>query len=111
MKNPNSPLYDPSYGSSVAVLGQKVMTILVMGLQSKGCNIVNVNTDGVMFTVSTMEDLSEVYAFVKKWETAFGLTLTETTYVEFEQADVNNYRAKDSYGTVITKGKKFKDVA
>lgn len=111
MKNPNSPLYDPSYGSSIAVLGQKVMTILVMGLHAKGCDIVNVNTDGIMFTVPNADDLSNIYEFVKKWETAFGLTLEETTYVEFEQADVNNYRAKDSYGTVITKGKKFKDAA
>jgi hypothetical protein len=109
MKNPNSPLYDPSYGSSIAVLGQKVMTILVMGLQSKGCDIVNVNTDGVMFTGP--EDLSEIYTFVNKWETAFGLTLVEDTYVEFEQADVNNYRAQDSQGNVIVKGKKFKDAA
>jgi hypothetical protein len=109
MKNPNSPLYDPSYGSSIAVLGQKVMTILVMGLQSKGCDIVNVNTDGVMFTGPT--DLSEIYTFVNKWEKAFGLTLVEDTYVEFEQADVNNYRAQDSQGNVIVKGKKFKDAA
>ena len=109
MKNPNSPLYDPSYGSSIAVLGQKVMTILVMGLQSKGCDIVNVNTDGVMFTGPT--DLSEIYTFVNKWEKAFGLTLVEDTYVEFEQADVNNYRAQDSQGNLIVKGKKFKDAA
>lgn len=109
MKNPNSPLYDPSYGSSIAVLGQKVMTILVMGLQSKGCDIVNVNTDGVMFTGP--EDLSDIYQFVNKWESAFGLKLTEEAYVEFEQADVNNYKAKDSHGNVIVKGKKFKDVA
>lgn len=105
MKNPNSPLYDPSYGSSVAVLGQKVMTILVMGLQAKGCTIINVNTDGVMFTIPDGTDIS---TFVQKWETAFGLTLTQKIYVEFQQADVNNYKAKDTDGNVIVKGKKFK---
>ena len=107
MKNPNSPLYDPSYGSSIAVLGQKVMTILVMGLQSKGCNIVNLNTDGVMFTYDKADPF-EVNSFVKKWESAFGLNLAQKTYTEFQQADVNNYRAVDTDGNVITKGKKFK---
>ena len=107
MKNPNSPLYDPSYGSSIAVLGQKVMTILVMGLQSKGCNIVNLNTDGVMFTYDKADPFA-VNSFVKKWESVFGLTLTQKTYTEFQQADVNNYRAVDTDGNVITKGKKFK---
>ena len=107
MKNPNSPLYDPSYGSSIAVLGQKVMTILVMGLQSKGCNVVNLNTDGVMFSYDRADPF-EVNSFVKRWESAFGLTLTQKTYVEFQQADVNNYRAVDTDGNVITKGKKFK---
>lgn len=107
MKNPNSPLYDPSYGSSVAVLGQKVMTILVMGLQAKGCNIINVNTDGVMFTALGV-DAASINAFVKKWEGAFGLTLTQKTFASFEQADVNNYKAVDGDGNVIIKGKKFK---
>lgn len=110
MKNPNSPLYDPSYGSSVAVLGQKVMTILVTGLQAKGCDIVNLNTDGVMFTYDRADPF-EVKSFVKKWEAAFGLSLTQKTYVEFQQADVNNYRAVDTDGNVIAKGKKFKSDA
>jgi hypothetical protein len=57
------------------------------------------------------EDLSDIYQFVNKWESAFGLKLTEEAYVEFEQADVNNYKAKDSHGNVIVKGKKFKDAA
>lgn len=107
MKNPRSLLYDPSYGSSIAVLGQKVMTILVMGLKSKGCDIINLNTDGVMFTYNEADPL-EVNSFVKKWESVFGLTLTQKTYTEFQQADVNNYRAVDTDGNVITKGKKFK---
>lgn len=110
MKNPSSPLYDPSYGSSIAVLGQKVMTILVMGLQHKGCDIINVNTDGVMYTCRDAES-SDISAFIDKWESAFGLKLTEKTFVEFEQADVNNYRAKDSDGKLIIKGKKFRPVA
>lgn len=106
MKNPNSPLYDPSYGSSIAVLGQKVMTILVMGLQAKGCDIINVNTDGVMFVGP--DDPARIKLFIEKWESAFGLTLTHDSFTDFEQADVNNYKAVDKNGHVIVKGKKFK---
>ena len=49
MKFQSSDLYDPEYGNSVAVTGQVLITILALGLYNAGCEILNINTDGIMF--------------------------------------------------------------
>jgi hypothetical protein len=102
MKSKVSPLYDPYYASSIAVRGQVLITILAMGLKSIGCEIININTDGIFLKpVDGYENLCE------KWEQRTGLTLSHKKYASIAQADVNNYRLIDYDGNVINKGAKF----
>ena len=97
-------LYDPYMASSVSVLGQIIMTILITGLQAQGCEIINANTDGLI--IKANGDWKPV---CKKWETMLDLTLERKHIKEFEQADVNNYRAVYDDDTEIRKGIKFKE--
>jgi hypothetical protein len=102
MKSKTSPLYDPYYASSIAVKGQVLITILAMGLASIGCEIININTDGIfMKPVDGYKDLCD------KWEARTGLHLSHKKYASIVQADVNNYRLTDYDGNVINKGAKF----
>ena len=97
-------LYDPYMASSVSVLGQIVMTILITGLQNEGCKIVNANTDGLI-----IEPSGNWSAVCEKWETMLNLKLERKHIKELEQADVNNYRAVYSDGVEVLKGAKYKE--
>lgn len=102
MKSKTSALYDPYYASSIAVRGQVLITILAMGLSAIGCEIININTDGIFLKpVDGYEDLC------KKWEDRTGLRLSHKKYAAIIQADVNNYRLTDYDGNIINKGAKF----
>ena len=102
MKSKTSPLYDPYYASSIAVRGQVLITILAMGLKSIGCEIININTDGIFLKpVDGYKDLCD------KWESRTGLHLSHKKYASIVQADVNNYRLCDYDGNIINKGAKF----
>lgn len=106
MKAPWCALYDPYMASSVAVLGQTVMTILITNLQEHGCKIINANTDGLIVDVNLA---SAWMSACKVWEKNTGLTLEMKEIKTLEQADVNNYRAEYKDGTVVCKGAKYKD--
>lgn len=97
-------LYDPYMASSVSVLGQIVMTILITGMQKEGCKIVNANTDGLI-----IEPHGSWSSICDKWEQMLNLKLERKHIKELEQADVNNYRALYSDGTEVLKGAKYKD--
>lgn len=97
-------LYDPYMASSVAVLGQIVLTILIEGLQKEGCQIINANTDGLIIKPS-----GKWAAICDKWESMLDLELERKVIMELEQADVNNYRAIMENGTEVRKGAKFKE--
>lgn len=97
-------LYDPYMASSVAVLGQIVLTILMTGLQKVGCRIVNANTDGLI-----MEPAGDWNSICEKWEQMLDLRLERKEISELEQADVNNYRATYHDGKVVCKGAKYKE--
>ena len=102
MKSKISPLFDPYYASSIAVRGQVLITILAMGLKSIGCEIININTDGIFLKpVDGYKELCD------KWEARTGLHLSHKKYAAIVQADVNNYRLTDYDGNVINKGAKF----
>ena len=102
MKSKNSTLYDPYYASSIAIRGQVLITILTMGLANVGCEIINVNTDGIFF-----KPAGDYKTICSKWEERTKLTLSYKKYALIEQADVNNYRLVDLENNIITKGAKF----
>lgn len=102
MKSKTSSLYDPYYASSIAVKGQVLITILAMGLKSIGCEIININTDGIF-----LKPNDKYKVLCDKWEARTGLHLSHKKYQSIVQADVNNYRLIDMDGKTINKGAKF----
>ena len=108
MKQPASDLYDPEYGNSVAVTGQALITILALGLYNVSCDILNVNTDGIMFKPSPITEEKDWREVCDKWCQRTNLELSTTIYKQLFQIDVNSYRAVLKDGTIINKGAKFK---
>lgn len=104
MKSQTSKLYDPEYGNSIAVTGQVLITILALGLYNCGCEILNINTDGIMFKAPN----DDWQTIANKWCEKTSLKLSTTRYKKLYQVDVNNYRAVLEDGKVINKGAKFK---
>ena len=105
MKQPASDLYDPEFGNSVAVTGQALITILALGLYNVSCDILNVNTDGIMFKPSPITDEADWRDVCDKWCKRTGLKLSTTKYKRLYQIDVNSYKAICEDGTEINKGK------
>lgn len=105
MKMQASDLYDPEYGNSIAVTGQVLITILALGLYNSGCEILNINTDGIMFKADGTDDWQTI---CDKWCQRTGLKLSTTRYKKLYMLDVNNYKAVREDGTEINKGAKFK---
>jgi predicted P-loop ATPase len=103
MKQQTSVLYDPEYGNSIAVTGQVLITILALGLYNVGCEILNINTDGIMFKPN-----GEWQPLCDKWCQRTNMKLSTTKYKQLFQLDVNNYKAVCEDGKIITKGAKFK---
>lgn len=95
-------LYDPYMASSIAVTGQVLMTILIGGLVSAGCEIVNANTDGLIIKPN-----GNWHNICEQWENNTGLKLVYKPIKHLQQANVNNYRATMPDGNVINKGEKF----
>lgn len=102
MKADWCPLYDPYMASSIAVMGQVLMTILIGGLTSTGTEIINANTDGLI-----VKPNGSWHNICEQWEQNTGLHLTYKPIKHLIQANVNNYRATMPDGTVVNKGEKF----
>lgn len=89
LKNKYSKLYNPNASKSVCIYGQIALYDLCKRLYSVGCEIVNINTDGVAFkTHNNSEDYKTVY---KQWELDYKFTLEEDQFDVLIQKDVNNY--------------------
>ena len=91
--------------SSVAVTGQILMTILIGGLVQAGCEIINVNTDGII-----IKPAGRWLEICNKWSDRTKLQLSHKPIQSLEQADVNNYLAILPDGTEIRKGIKYKKI-
>lgn len=102
MKADWCPLYDPYMASSISVMGQVLMTILIGGLVSAGCEIINANTDGLIIRPN-----GGWHNICEQWEKNTGLSLSYKPIKHLVQANVNNYRATLPDGTVVNKGEKF----
>ncbi|MBW8383103.1 MAG: hypothetical protein K0M69_11360 [Youngiibacter sp.] len=88
LKNQYSLLNNPNASITVCTYGQIALYTLCKAL-SQVADIININTDGVIFSTDT-DDYKKI---AKEWEKEFNLTLEEDTYDLFIQKDVNNYIA------------------
>lgn len=98
-------LSDRLNGRSVCITNQLSMTVLIYDL-AKACesiDFVNINTDGIMFTIDRSEvDLSE--QIVADWSKLTGFEMERDDFKKVIQKDVNNYIGIKADGKFKTKG-------
>lgn len=87
-----SCFYDPTVFYAVTVNGQLLISMLLESLYLNGCQIIQVNTDGV--TIKHHKNKKgEVMEICKQWEEKTKLTLEYANYTKMIIRDVNNYIA------------------
>ena len=105
MLNAYNDLADRWAGRSVCISNQLAMTMLITMLcrQCETIDFVNINTDGIMFTINRSEvDKSE--EIVKKWSEITRFEMERDDFKKVIQKDVNNYIGITPDGKFKTKG-------
>lgn len=105
MLNLYNDLADRWAGRSVCISNQLAMTMLIVQLakQCRTIDFVNINTDGIMFTIDRSEvELSE--AIVATWCEITKFEMERDDFKKVIQKDVNNYIGITPDGKFKTKG-------
>lgn len=105
MLNAYNDLADRWAGRSVCISNQLAMTMLITMLckQCKTIDFVNINTDGIMFTIDRKEvSLSE--GIIKEWSKITRFEMERDDFKKVIQKDVNNYIGITPDGKFKTKG-------
>lgn len=105
MLNQHNDLADRWAGRSVCISNQLAMMMLITQLARacKTIDFVNINTDGIMFTIDRKEvDLSE--EIVKEWSKVTRFEMERDDFKKVIQKDVNNYIGITPGGKLKTKG-------
>lgn len=105
MLNLYNDLADRWAGRSVCISNQLAMTVLIVQLskQCKTIDFVNINTDGIMFTIDKSEvELSE--QIVATWCEITRFEMERDDFKKVIQKDVNNYIGITPDGKFKTKG-------
>ena len=101
-----SDLYSPREGISVCVVGQMLFIHLLERLESY-INLIQSNTDGIMFTLKSPEHEERVRIILSSFEYRSGLIMEIDKFVAMHQNDVNNYVAVKPDGKLKCKGGYF----
>ena len=105
MLNQHNDLADRKAGRSVCISNQLAMTMLIVQLsrQCETIDFVNINTDGIMFTIDRKEvELSE--KIVADWCNITRFEMERDDFKKVIQKDVNNYIGIKPDGSFKTKG-------
>lgn len=105
MLNQYNDLADRRSGRSVCITNQLAMTQLIVMLSQacKTIDFVNINTDGVMYTIRKRED-KKAARIVAKWCQITGFEMERDDFSKIIQKDVNNYIGIKTDGKMKTKG-------
>jgi hypothetical protein len=98
-----SCFYDPNVFFAVTVNGQLLISMLLERLCEVGCEVLQVNTDGVTIRHLVGKKNALLQA-CKEWEAKTKLTLEYANYSKMIIRDVNNYIAISVDGKVKEKG-------
>lgn len=90
MQQETSWAYDPLNVYKIRINGQLILLMLVERLLNLNCEIVQVNTDGVVY-VANEDCRDSVNAAIKDIEHITKLSFDTDDYESFYQCDVNNY--------------------
>ena len=105
MLNAFNPLADRWAGRSVCISNQLAMTMLITMLcrECETIDFVNINTDGIMFTINKSEvELSE--KIIATWSEITKFEMERDDFKKVIQKDVNNYIGITPGGKLKTKG-------
>ena len=105
MLNLYNDLADRWAGRSVCISNQLAMTVLIVQL-AKACetiDFVNINTDGIMYTIDRSE-VDTADAIVATWCEITKFEMEDDDFVKVIQKDVNNYIGIKADGSFKTKG-------
>jgi DNA polymerase len=104
LKDPKSSLYDPRDNNAVCVNGQLLLVDLLEKLEPHIEALIQSNTDGILFKISSWKDFDKVDDIVWEWEERTGMRMEFSIYTKVFQKDVNNYLLVDAEGKTKTKG-------
>lgn len=105
MLNRDNDLADRLAGRSVCISNQLAMTMLIVNL-CKTCetiDFVNINTDGIMFTIDRKE-VSTAEKIIDEWCKITKFEMERDDFKKVIQKDVNNYIGIKPDGSFKTKG-------
>lgn len=100
LNNQYSQLNNPYLAYSICINGQIAVYELAKRLAHVGARVLNINTDGVAYTIDNDYDLR----IKEDWEKEFNLTLGVDRFKTWIQKDVNNYIAVTDSGKIKVKG-------
>ena len=92
MLNPHNDLADRWAGRSVCISNQLAMTMLIvaLGQSCESIDYVNINTDGIMFTINKTE-IDRAEKIINEWSEITKFEMERDDFVKVIQKDVNNY--------------------
>ena len=105
MLNLFNDLADRWAGRSVCISNQLAMTMLIVLLaqECESIDFVNINTDGIMFTIDRKE-VEKSEAIIAAWCEITKFEMERDDFVKVIQKDVNNYIGIKADGTIKSKG-------
>lgn len=109
MKDKYNNLFDPRQANNVCINGQLMLLDLIEKLEDKW-QLIQSNTDGVMFKLNSEQDLEEYKSICEKWCIRTRMTLEHDIIKKVVQKDVNNYLIVMDNGKVKSKGAYVKEL-
>ena len=105
-KREYNAFYNPSVYLSITNTCQILLVDLTERL-SNHINLVQLNTDGIAFTLKPNNSIEEIRKIIITWENDFGFTLEESFFARFFERSVNEYLAITDTGKIKVAGKTF----
>lgn len=114
MKDPTNNLYDPQMCNAVCVNGQLMLLDLIEKVENKfgsDVELIQANTDGVMFKFKSQKDIDEYIKICDDWSHRTKMELDHDFIKKVVQKDVNNYVIVMNDGKVKSKGAYIKKLS
>lgn len=108
-KDKYNPLYDPLQANNVCINGQLLLLDLIEHLEPH-FELIQSNTDGVMFKLKSEKDIPLYESICKEWEERTRMSLEHDRIKKVIQKDVNNYMVILENGKVKSKGAYVKEL-
>ena len=106
LKDACSSLFDPRDNNAICINGQLLLVDLIEKLEQKvpGFQLIQSNTDGILFKILSLKYYELCDDVVWEWEHRTGMRMGFDVYKKVFQKDVNNYLLVAPNGKTKTKG-------